>query len=102
MAAVEIGFRAAFSPEQIVNYIDAAEPVEAIRWTDHPFLPFIGKAEGAYETDVPPGTHIRVRNNAYGFRSHELPTEKTASDYFVVTLGESTTWGAAATSNETT
>jgi len=102
LALLEIGLRTTFSPEQIAAHIAAPAPIESSRWTDHPFFPFIGRPEARYEMDVPPGVHIAVRNNAYGFRSHELPAAKTGDDYFIVTLGESTTWGAAAETNATT
>jgi lysophospholipase L1-like esterase len=105
LAAVEIAFRIAFSANEIREYVNSPLPMEAARWVDHPFLPFVGRPSTQYTLQVPVnGTQVdvTVMNNAYGFRSHELPATKAPSDYFVVTLGESTTWGSAAATNAET
>jgi len=70
-------------------------------WVSHPFLPYIARpnsswtrSEGDYQT--------QVTINSWGFRAHEFPTTKSPADYFVVCLGESTTWGQIAPSNAQT
>ena len=103
--AIELVLRLTFSPPEIARYVAAPAPAEGPFWVDHPFFPFIGRANAEYAIQVPVnGTdvNVSVKNNAYGFRSHELPFEKSPQDYFVITLGESTTWGAAAETNAAT
>jgi len=102
---LEIALRIVFSPHEIGQYRGAPTPIEAARWVDHPFFPFVGRPGAQYQLQVPvngASVPVTVTNNAYGFRSHELPASKSPGDYFVVTLGESTTWGAAAETNAET
>jgi lysophospholipase L1-like esterase len=101
-AAIEIACRLKFSSAEITRFISSPEPIEATRLVDHPFFPFVGRPSTNYELDVPIGVHVGVSNNAYGFRSHELPTSKTPSDYFILAFGESTTWGDGAETNAAT
>jgi lysophospholipase L1-like esterase len=104
-AVLEVALRLTLTPEDVRRLTSPESPMEAARWADHPFLPFVGKPETTYTFDVPiEGVRnvVEVRNNAFGFRSHELPAEKKPSDYFVVAFGESTTWGAIAQTNAQT
>lgn len=73
-------------------------------YVDHPFLPFVGRAGMLREIDCPSGDEptCRIRHNAHGFRTHEFPASKAPEDLFVVCLGGSTTWGAAAPTNAET
>jgi lysophospholipase L1-like esterase len=73
------------------------------RWVAHPFLPFAGSPGAETSFSVAPlNVRVFARNNSYGFRAHEFPAEKHAEDFFIVCLGGSTTWGAAAASNAET
>lgn len=105
LAVVEIGLRLTKGPQWYANNLSPAMPESVARWTGHPFLPFIGTPGAEYSFPFPlaegPVT-VAVRNNQVGFRSHELPREKHPEDYFIVVLGESTTWGAIAPSNAET
>jgi hypothetical protein len=105
LSAVELVLRMKFSPPEIAAYISAPMPEEGPRWVDHPFFPFIGRPNAEYEFSVRVNgadVAVKVKNNSYGFRSHEPSFEKSPADYFVVALGESTTWGAAAETNAAT
>jgi lysophospholipase L1-like esterase len=84
----------------MVQLRDVGPALTLTQWVSHPFLPFVGRPNSVYTTDLASwGIRIRVENNSYGFRTHEFPARKGAKDFVVVCLGESTTWGAAAETN---
>jgi hypothetical protein len=69
----------------------------------HPFFPFAGRPNHSYrQYRAELGDFIQIGLNSYGFRTSEFPEEKQPGDYFILCLGESTTWGYIAESNETT
>ena len=101
----EVACRILVSPERIVGYRGADDSFSASLWVDHPFLPWVGRPSHEYTMTVEEDGRslpVRVANNAFGFRSHDIPTEKLPGDYFIVCLGGSTTWGAHAESNADT
>jgi hypothetical protein len=105
LGAIELAFRLEFSNDEIRYYIADPVPATGGRWVDHPFFPFVGRPNAEYDFQIPVNgvqANVKVKNNSYGFRSHELPTEKAAGDYFVIALGESTTWGSASETNALT
>ena len=104
-ALLEVVLRVRFRHGEIVTYVGEPVPDAASRWVDHPFFPFVGRSDAAYDIEVPVNgaeVVVHVQNNSYGFRSHEFPERKTPGDFFIVALGESTTWGAAAETNALT
>jgi hypothetical protein len=104
-ALLEVVLRVRFRHGEIVTYVGEPVPDAASRWVDHPFFPFVGRPDAAYDIEVPVNgadVVVHVQNNSYGFRSHEFPERKAPGDFFIVALGESTTWGAAAETNALT
>jgi len=101
---VEVGMRLSLGEAGIQHYRWPNEPEESARWQDHPFLPYVGRAGAEYVANVGHmgALQAHVRNNAWGFRSHEPPAEKLPRDYHVITLGGSTTWAVAAADNSQT
>jgi lysophospholipase L1-like esterase len=106
--ALEVGVRAVLGKAGVAAYRGPRDPAADAWWVDHPFLPYVGRPSAEYTTVLAPATgpvSVHVRNNAYGFRAHDLPAlplEKGPDDFVVVVLGESTTWGAYAQSNAET
>lgn len=104
---LELGVRAGtlLSPslaEELRRDTSAITGIDLSQWVAHPFLPFIGRPDSSYVTRGSHGVIIRVDNNEYGFRTHPFPARKEPNDRFIVCLGESTTWGSAATDNAAT
>jgi len=110
VAIVEVGVRVyeLFDPEQARRLSELESPARGFpfeSYASHPFLPYIGAPGYTARTFAvtPTGmVELEAVYNSFGFRSHELPTEKRDGDYLVIALGGSTTWGAATESNETT
>ncbi len=105
LSIVELAMHLSLPPNWAESQIGPDTPEVAARWVGDPFLPFVGARSTTYEFDFPIDsgpTHVVVRNNRDGFRSHDLPTEKSTEDYFIIALGESTTWGAIAPTNAET
>ncbi len=104
--ALELACRAIFSAEEIAGRVGPENPGVSAWWVDHPFLPFVGRSGVDYAMSTEEGGRpllLRVRNNEYGFRAHELPdSPKAPEDYVIVALGGSTTWGAHAPTNAET
>jgi len=80
--------------------------IEHGRWTAHPFLPFAGIPAAEYRlNDRTEQGELRfehIKNNAYGFRSHEFPPGRGERDVYIVCLGGSTTYGRRVESNAST
>jgi lysophospholipase L1-like esterase len=75
------------------------------RWSAHPFLPFTGTPNLAYDVQRDDGwavLNIHGENNSYGFRTTEFDFDKKPGDVVVLAFGGSTTWGAIAETNATT
>ena len=100
-AAAEIGLRLTTDDDFWRRY-DTASPAESGRWQGHPFLPYIGRANTVLELKNGPDDVERIETNAYGFRSHEFPTQKGPDDLVVLCFGGSTTYGYKVESNEKT
>jgi len=103
LVALELGTRWMLGSERVERLKQKAVSAPAALWENHPYLPFVGVRSTTYTssrqvngTEFP----IEVRNNAFGFRTREL--ERDADDFVVVCLGDSTTWGEAAKTNEST
>jgi len=92
-----------FAPLSSWRIYDTAGPIESARWQGHPFLPYIGKASSRFEIrNGPTGELELIETNAYGFRSHEFPTEKGPDDFYVLCFGGSTTYGYRVAANAQT
>jgi lysophospholipase L1-like esterase len=98
LVVAEIGLRFAVNPSDL-----RVGGVGGARWVAHPFLPFAGRPGAEIALHVKQvDARVLAKNNAYGFRAHEFPEEKHPEDFFIICLGGSTTWGAAAASNAET
>ena len=53
LGLLEAALRLTLTPEDIRRRTSPESPAEAARWTDHPFLPFVGKPHATYTLDVP-------------------------------------------------
>jgi len=98
LGVVEVGLRLFTDP---ANFVTGG--VGGDRWVAHPFLPFAGQPSLEHSFGIPQlGTRVVAKSNAYGFRAHEFPAEKRPEDFFILCLGGSTVWGAAAATNADT
>lgn len=101
-ALAELLLRATQSADDHARRIPPADLAERIYFVDHPFLPYAGRPFAEYTVfgnDRGVEKQAVAKNNSLGYRTHELPAEKRAGEYTVVTLGGSTTWGALAPTN---
>lgn len=108
---LELGVRAyaAIDPEfsSFVRGLQGLAGEESFtHYVAHPFLPYVMRPNAELTISRPelgPSAQILVRTNSDGFRAHELPTAGKENDEVrIFCLGESTTFGANAATNETT
>jgi len=101
-ALIEVALRISISPDELKVTFNTASPADSARWVQHPFLPFAGRPNADYTFhNQRDSSTEHIQTNSYGFRSHEFPTVKGPKDYFIVCLGESTTYGEAASNDLT-
>jgi len=99
---VEVGLRLQLSAAEFSRMSGRHAPPQSSRWMEHPFLPYAGRpnTNRTMHNDREPRVE-NVVTNSYGFRSHEFPAGKQPGDYVVLCLGGSTTFGYAATNDQT-
>ncbi len=105
LAAREVGLRVTSDANDFERLLVWTQTPPEVQWVAHPFLPFVGRRSHTYRTEFQVDSEtvrIDVRNNADGFRTHELPAERDPDAFVVVCLGGSTTWGASAATNSDT
>lgn len=103
LLTVELGLRLIYSDGDFrARYAPADGPVTQ---TTHPFLPYTGKPGLRYTMAPEVAGELQpvgVVHNAYGYRAHEFPADRSPEDLVVVALGGSTTRGYVAASNAET
>lgn len=102
IALLEIGLRAAAHYDPAMRRrTQVLEEQPEIHWRAHPFLPYVA-IPNSQRVEYQDGHRVELTFNEVGLRSHPLPSTKSPEDFFVIALGESTTWGQIAPTNAET